>query len=152
MRQQNIMTLTKNVQVILRTLFFIKSMEGFSNIWIIFIGILQDWPGQQIYLFFVFVLFEDSDSVAIFKKIGICNKSWGTKLLFKFLLSKSLILKSSKQCDHLLEHLGAIIICNFGKNKVERGEIFTWPSFVPAAHHSAHAESHAFVLIHHVSK
>lgn len=30
--------------------------------------------------------------------------------------------------------------------------VFTWASLVPATHHGSHAESHALVLVHHVSK
>lgn len=30
--------------------------------------------------------------------------------------------------------------------------VFTWASLVPATHHGSHAESHAFVLVHHVSE
>lgn len=30
--------------------------------------------------------------------------------------------------------------------------VFTWAPLVPATHHSSHAEPHALVLVHHVSK
>lgn len=30
--------------------------------------------------------------------------------------------------------------------------VFTWSSLVPATHHGSHAETHALVLVHHVSK
>lgn len=34
----------------------------------------------------------------------------------------------------------------------DKAVVFTWASLVPATHHGSHAESHALVLVHHVSK